>query len=129
MSEIHALIEDKVKVIFEDIGEGWNGDYNPDDPDDVSLYRFDVFAHESLKNEYAEDSMIEDGYGFMLDSSYCTQMPTNTPKPIMDMALKRIMEEVKDAVIDGYSIKKICEGLSWLSPSDFQPDTSWMKNE
>ena len=111
---------DKVKVMFEWIGEGLQGDYDDDDPNDIPLLRFDVFAHESLGNENAEDSMIEDGWGFMLDSSYCTQMPIDTDSDIITKALKHIMIEVSEEVINGYSIKKLCEKLSWIHPDDFK---------
>jgi hypothetical protein len=31
-----------IRVSFEDIGEGWNGDYDPEDPTDEPLLRFTV---------------------------------------------------------------------------------------
>ena len=118
--EDRELIEDGVKVTFEYIGEGWCGDYNPEDSEDTPLLRFNVFAHESLKNPFSEESPVKDGYGYMLDSSYCTGMPINTPKEIIDMALRSIMDEICDDVRIGRSIKKKCEMLSWLKPSYFK---------
>jgi hypothetical protein len=118
--EDHVLIEGGVKVILEHIQEGWNGYYDPEDPEDEPLIRFNVFAHKKLMNPYAEYSYGDDKYHYMSDSSYCTQMPTNISKKMIDRALKVIMYEVKDAVIGGNSIKKTCERLSWLSPNDFK---------
>ena len=36
------LIKGNRKVDLWQAGEGWNGDYDPDDPNDVELWRFDV---------------------------------------------------------------------------------------
>ena len=36
------LIKDRVKVEWVELGEGWWGDYDPDDPMDEELLRFDV---------------------------------------------------------------------------------------
>ncbi len=116
MKEYFELVEDNVKVAFEYIGEGYEGDYNQADPEDAKLLRFDVFAHHSLRNPYAEDSMME--FGYMLDSSYCTHLPLNLPEDVINKALRVIMDEVKGEVIAGHSIKRICEHLSWLCPDD-----------
>lgn len=102
------LIEDGVKAEFENIGEGCCGDYNPDDPDDVNLLRFYVSKLENGKWEGVEDA------------SYCTQLPAQTSKIVLMMALRHIMEEVGDEVRSDSSIKKICERLSWLSPKSFR---------
>jgi len=115
MKEYFELIEDNVKVVFEYIGEGYDGG----DPEDTKLLRFDVFAHKSLNNPYSEDSIKDDGFGYMLDSSYCTHLPLNLPEDVINKALRVIMNEVKYEVIAGHPIKRICEHLSWLCPDDF----------
>lgn len=97
-------IKDNVKVSFEDIGEGINGFYNPDDPDDVALLRFDVY------------SLTSDGeWDAIDDASYCTNVPVSTDPEKVNQLLETIMCEVYDDVCAGISIKKKCEGLSWLS--------------
>ena len=118
MKEYFELVEDNVKVVFEYIGEGYEGNYNQADPEDTKLLRFDVFAHESLNNPYAEHPTKDDGFGYMLDSSYCTHLPLNLPEDDINKALRVIMDEVKGEVIAGHSIKRICEHLSWLCPED-----------
>jgi hypothetical protein len=104
----NVLIKDRVKVEWSELGEGLCGDYNPDDPDDIELLRFDV--SELINGEW---EMVD-------DASYCTQMPVSTtPKQRQD-SLKWIMSEVYDGIMGGYSIKKICEFLSWISPESLK---------
>jgi len=99
-------IVDDIKVEWEDIGEGLSGDFNDKDPNDISLLRFYVSVKDG--GEWAEAD----------DASYCTRMPTSTPKDILRKGLKLIYDRVHDIVKNG-SIKKICEDLSWLSPETF----------
>ena len=51
----YELINDGVRIqLHDDCGEGWDGDYNPDDSDDEPLLRFDVDRWDSSTNEYVE---------------------------------------------------------------------------
>lgn len=88
-----------VTVQFENLGEGHCGDYNPDDPDDENLLRFTV---------YMDGEEVE-------DASYCTTIPANTDVIVVTKAAERILKEVYDPLQAGYSIKKLCETLSWIS--------------
>jgi len=106
-----SLIRNSVKVEFENIGEGRCGDYDPDDPDDVNLLRFSVYY---LCDEIAWVPVD--------DASYCTQLPANTSREILEQATRRIMDEVEDAVRSGDSVKKMCEELSWMSPDWFKEE-------
>lgn len=105
---LRLIKNDIVAVEWEDIGEGWNGEYNPDDPKDTPLLRFYV-----QKNN---GGLWEDVEG----ASYCTQMPADTNDQILVRALGSIIQEIYDAVVDNSSIKKACERLSWLCPDDFK---------
>ena len=87
-----------VTVELEDIGEGLSGDYDPKDKDDVPLLRFTVLKG----NEPVEDA------------SYCTQVPTNITIVEATKILGAIMNEVFEPIMQGYSIKKMCERLSWI---------------
>ena len=101
--------ETKTKVMVEwvDLGEGISGDYDENDTDDVALLRFDV----SVKHKG------EDDWTGVEDASYCTQMPADdTDEKILKKGLEMIMDEVFEAVVEGHSIKKCCEQLSWISP-------------
>lgn len=106
----YSLIESGVKVdLHDETYEGWNGDYNPDDSEDELLLRFDVSV--LIDNEWEP---VDNG-------SYCTALPATVSTDKINLALNIIMREVGDAVRSGYSIKKVCENLSWISPS-------WLNN-
>jgi len=100
---IYELIDGDVKVEWSDIGEGLDGFYNPDDPDDVALLRFDVSRWDHFDWEPVDDA------------SYCTRVPVDTPKERLGELLRSIMDEVGDDVRAGISIKKKCEALSWIT--------------
>lgn len=93
--------EGSIEVEWVALGEGWDGDYNPDDPEDTELLRFDV---------YKDGEMVE-------DASYCTQVPADTPEPEQRRLLKIIMDEVRSPLEGDNSIKKLCERLSWIDPN------------
>lgn len=97
------IINNHVRVEWTDIGEGLNGDYNPDDPEDVALLRFDIDRWNGFDWEPVDDA------------SYCTNVPASTDTDTLMTLLEQIMAEVGDDVRAGISVKKKCEGLSWLS--------------
>jgi hypothetical protein len=92
------LTANGVTVELDDIGEGLSGDYDPEDKDDIPLLRFTVLKD----NEPVEDA------------SYCTQVPTNVTITEATKILGAIMNEVAEPLEQGYSIKKMCERLSWI---------------
>jgi len=100
---------DRFQVLFESIGEGYNGDYDPDDPKDIELLRFTVFEKKDGEWEPIDDC------------SYCTLFPTNTPRNIRLAAARLILDRVTD---EGVSKKKLCERLSWIEPEWVQVDCS-----
>ncbi len=108
--EIH---DDTIKVVLRNIGEGWCGDYNENDPDDEELLRFDVYI---MTEGYVSEDF--DGWEEMEDSSYCTQIPACTPRDVLEEKIKIIFERYRDMVVDyrlGTSVKKLGEELSWLA--------------
>ena len=106
---ILELVRDNVKVEWVNLGEGWDGDYDPDDPEDTNLLRFDVSCRDSINDEWSE---VDDG-------SYCTQMPANTPSKILMLALVEIMDLIYNDIMSVGRSKRICEKMSWLCPEDF----------
>jgi len=100
----------KIRVDFVHIGEGYNGDYNPDDPDDAKLIRFDVYAKgiEGFdKNEWVDVD----------DASYCTTLTVDTPIEELVKKITVVFNEyrnVYDHIIAGGSVKKLGETLSWI---------------
>ena len=95
---MYALTIKNISVELEDIGEGLSGDYDPEDKDDIPLLRFTV---------------LEDGEP-VEDASYCTQVPTDITPTEATKIMEAIMNEVHDPVVQGLSIKKMCERLSWI---------------
>ena len=94
-----------VRVSMIDLGEGYNGDYDPDDPDDAPLWRFDVYVKDGGSWEPLDDC------------SYCTRLPTTAPKAQVEAVLRTILEAVYEPVSRGDGAKHLCSRLSWLDGS------------
>ncbi len=97
------LIKDRVKVEWVELGEGWCGDYNEDDPEDEELLRFDV----SWLDDDGE--WIDPG-----DVSYCTRFPANSTEEQQRQGLEMLMNAFYEPLMDGHSGKKIGEAMSWI---------------
>ena len=96
------LINGCVRVIFEDIGEGFFGDYDSDDGDDIPLLRFFV------------DIMKDGTWEGVESASYCTMLPTYASPEIIEKGLQIIMDNVYAPLMNEDSIKHICAELSWM---------------
>lgn len=92
------------KVVWEFIGEGMSGDYDPTDPEDTPLLRFSCYRY-SLAHETWEP---------LDDASYCTHLPISTPVEHLKIAAGVILEALTKP-----SFKRELEYLSWFNPSDF----------
>jgi hypothetical protein len=103
------LIREPVMVEWVELGEGFDGDYGEDDPDDLELLRFD-FSVRGEDGDWEEAS----------DASYCTGMPLEAPAVLKRVALEYLMDEVYEAMRDHGSAKRDCERLSWIAP-DYDP--------
>jgi len=104
------LVKDDVMVEWETIGEGLDGDYDPDDSEDRELYRFSVLKYDP---EY-------DLWVGVDDASYCTYVEVGTDEGQLMALLEILMDEVYEPVMAGDSIKKLAERLSWIT-------TEWIK--
>jgi len=107
-----------VAVEWYNAGEGWDGDYDPDNPEDVNLLRFDFYARK------------DGNWITVLDASYCTQVPADTPDDVLANLLEVLMDEGEDAIqialsegdrhMYGDEIapagRRVFEELSWISP-------------
>ena len=98
------LVKDNVKVIWENIGEGYNGDYDEEDPEDDNLLRFTVYVKED------ECWMQVD------DSSYCTYVTADTDNEKLMELLNVLMVEFYNVLhYDIYaSVKKLGETMSFI---------------
>jgi hypothetical protein len=104
---IATLTRGRMRIEFANIGEGWDGDYNPDDPEDDNLLRFYV--------QFKTNGAWED-----VDSaSYCTQTPVDTPEPVLHALLTLMMDRIYDGAAQfagDLHLKRPCEELSWIEP-------------
>ena len=107
-----------LRVDWYNAGEGWWGDYNPGNPEDENLLRFDVYVRRGPQRQ--ED--MDDGWQEVEDASYCTRIPANGDSDILERALRLLFKEYKDALENdrNRSVKKLGEALSWISPAAFQ---------
>jgi hypothetical protein len=98
-----AVEEDGVKVEYDWMGEGDNGDYQPDNPEDKPLLRFTVYQLKGATWHPVEDS------------SNITLLPITTSEEILGKLARYILNIVKNHVLIGRKIKGECERLSWIS--------------
>ena len=102
-----SIVGPHIRVDWYEAGEGYFGDYNPDNPDDCELLRFDVYRREDEKSDIWED--VE-------DASYCTAVPVGTDTDKLKELLYVLYEEYADVLEDDptASVKKLGEALSWI---------------
>lgn len=103
------LIRNNVKIEWVELGEGLDGDYDPNDQEDIELLRFDVFVQ---RNGQWEDPG---------NASYCTMFPAKTSDTIKMEGLQYLMDEIYEPASNGHGIKRLCERLSWI-------DVNWLKD-
>lgn len=113
---IEAISADgRVKVVWDYIGEGVCGDYDPEDPHDVALMRFDAYVNTSLVS--LEDIAYEDEFedwAMPQDSSYCTNVPEQTPGPRLLVLAQEIADTLCEALPKG-GWKRAAEEMSWIT--------------
>lgn len=102
------LIEGKVKIELECIGEGYDGDYDATNPDDIELMRFTVLFRDG--EEWCE----------VRDASYCTLLPEYISQERQEKALRLLMDEFRSPVESGIGVSKLAEKMSWLCLTDLQ---------
>ena len=91
------------KLIWTYDGEGYSGDYNPEDPEDVPLLRFTVMR----VTDNATWECVEDG-------SYCTEISVDTEKEALIVLGYDILHMW---VLSDHS-KRSLEAASWMLPKE-----------
>ena len=111
-----SIRNSRLRVDWINLGEGYSGDYNEDDPDDENLLRFDVYA----AADPDPNNELDDGWVMVEDASYCTQVPASTDPEELERLLRAIFDRYDDVIDDyikhGTSVKKLGEELSWIAP-------------
>lgn len=109
--------EGDVKVVFQYMGEGLSGEYGESE-NDVPMLRFDIYEKSYLDNG---DGIEHPDWDWVpLESgSYCTTVSIDTPKEILEKMVKYILDEVKDYIDSGRSVRHVAAGLSHISGRRF----------
>lgn len=94
--------DDRLSLSWEDLGEGYDGDWDPQDPDDRPLLRFTVLL---------EDEQLD-------GCSYCTQLPVSMPPAKLEQYARLILARVREERAGGGSGRRACQELSWLDGRD-----------
>ena len=90
-----SVAEEKASIRFVNLDEGYYGEYNPDDPGDENLLRFDVVDE--------HDEILE---------SRCTNLVATATTEQQQQALILIMEAIKGKPDE---LSRVCDRMSWLS--------------
>lgn len=92
-----------VRADWCDLGEGLCGDYDPDDPDDIPLLRFDVY--------FWDDMWVP-----IDDASYCTLMPATADRKVLTDNLRLIYDEYEKYSLGEteLSARQLGEKLSFI---------------
>jgi hypothetical protein len=93
-------------VQLEFIGEGEDGDYDPLDPGDRPLYRFDVQKRQGR------------GWEDVPDTSYCTQIEADVGPVRAEAAARHLLGQIETH--GAGSLKRLCERLSWTTIQDVE---------
>lgn len=100
-----------VRVSFVNLGEGYNGDYNPDDPTDQNLLRLDVDLRSPFTGEFEEEGSV------------CTLLPANNPMPVIKRALEALLncvcEELFRPETDS-SLRLRIDSLSYIDEGNIE---------
>lgn len=112
--EMEVISKDgQFKAVWEWIGEGRSGDYNPADPNDFPILRFTCYIKDGEADLNAEDSWTQ-----IEDASFCTAMDARTPRPLLKKALKNsILRELASSYPNH---KKNMEWMSWISADEIK---------
>jgi hypothetical protein len=99
--KLPSIIRGNVRIDWVNLGEGFDGDYDAENPDDVNLLRFDVYRHDGA--DWVEVS----------DGSYCTQVPAHADHVTLRRILTSFMDYIHNDITAAGNVKRKCEQLSW----------------
>ncbi len=105
------------KAVLTELGEGWNGEYNPDDPEDEELVRFDMYRERNEKDWWDADHGEHVNGRFVSwyapqDSSYCTALPVGDKA-----GRSALLAMLTQMVETGDTGKRDWEQASWFGHS------------
>ena len=102
-----------VMVELTNIGEGIQGEYNENDPDDINLLRFYVYTNETHTSNPNDSDWTD------IDS-WCTMLPADMDNEKIAKALNMLFNEFYEALKNDHtvSIRRLGDTLSWTSEKD-----------
>jgi hypothetical protein len=98
------VIRDNIRLAWEYIGEGWNGDHDEEDPDDTPLLRFSIEWRENADSDW-------DG---LEDASYCTGLPIDTDANTLREYADNIIDSLSSTKERPIGYKRALELWSWI---------------
>jgi hypothetical protein len=114
--------EGDILIELESLGEGYNGFYNEDDPEDTPLLRFSCYVKGQLRAKYLERPFLLTDRSPMTDprewvqiedGSYCTSIPENTDPEDLKKVLMSLMDRLKRPIL-ALNVKRAAEEASWI---------------
>lgn len=93
-----AASNDTYGISFINLGEGYNGDYDEEDPNDVPLLRVDL--------------LIKQGTDWDILVSFCTALPADTPYKRLEELASGWLEQMPGA-IENRSLRELAAKWSW----------------
>jgi hypothetical protein len=100
------VVKDNIRLVWEHIGEGWNGDYNAEDPNDKPLLRFSI------------DWRNNGDWEGLDDASYCTGLPTDTSPTTLREYADSIIASLSSTKEQPTGHKRTLERWSWVGIED-----------
>ena len=109
-TEKHARERGSVRVAWVCLGEGYNGEYDPKNPEDELLLRFDV----AVKDEDIGD--------FVTTKSRCTCFAANTPIKDKEAALDVLLDHFHHAYTSQtrHCMSSLADKLSYISADTYR---------
>ena len=129
------IIRAPVVIEWNELGEGWSGDYNEEDETDEELLRFDVgvIAESELAKKLDThwdvdwNGFIPDGTNllgtevlYLTNGSFCTRFPASVRGELRKKALTCLMDKLYTPVME-QDWKRAAEEASWIEPG-------WVEN-
>jgi hypothetical protein len=111
-AEVAFEIPGKVRVSLQWIGEGYEGDYDSDNPDDAQLLRLD--AADLTKHAPAEYCSGSGCCRSAQDASYCTLMTAELDREVAASMCEHIAKQLEGLP----HWKRPLERLSWVDDED-----------
>lgn len=106
------VVDGPVRVCFDYIGEGHEGDYDPDDPDDQPLLRLDMQV--SAASNYGGEDTDDPAWVYPQDGSICTLVSLHSSEEDQHRYLVTAAQRLRTTVEANESVKHLMDRLSWL---------------